>query len=170
MQPDCRHTYELINIRRQVAVAHAHALLYLYGTSHRIHQTRELDDDAVASRLHNPTTVFGNRRVDQLAPQQLQPRNCPLLVRAGQAAVTRHVGGEDRYKLALDPLLHGLLPQGGVERSLYHHLGTVPNPTRSPGVPPWRNILLGRICLCVGGSVRCSRGIRRSVLKTTGAL
>src|SRR5262249_2008091 len=77
-----------------------------------IHDTRELDQDAVTRGLHDPTTVRSNRGGDQLTAQRAETRNGSLLVHPDQTAITRHIGGKDRCKPALDALaLHGLPPQ-----------------------------------------------------------
>src|SRR5215469_4822156 len=102
-----------------IGVFSSHLLLHFNSTAHSIHYTRELDQDAVAGGLHDPATVGGNSRVDQLAPQRAQPRNRALLVLADQAAVPRHVGGKDRRKSALNRLsLHGWLPQSAASPSV----------------------------------------------------
>ena len=56
---------------------------------------------AVAGALHDAAVMHGDGGIDQIAPERPQPRKCPLLVGAREAAVADHVSGKDSGKLAL---------------------------------------------------------------------
>ena len=55
---------------------------------------------AVAGVLDDPAPVLLDLRIDQLPEMRLEPFVRPLLIRAHQARVPRHVGGEDRGEAA----------------------------------------------------------------------
>jgi hypothetical protein len=66
----------------QAGIAVHHALLDFDGAADRLDRARELDQHAVAGRLHDPALVAPDRRVDQLSPVRLEARERGLLVRA----------------------------------------------------------------------------------------
>src|SRR5262249_33102980 len=105
-------------ICRDFGIALARGALDRHRASDRFDDTRELDQDAVAGRLDDPTLVPGNLRVDQFAPQRPEPRQGAGLVLAHQPAVPRYITREDGRQSALDPLCgHGAsLPEFTLRR------------------------------------------------------
>jgi len=45
-----------------------HFILYFDGAAHRIDNAVELDQQAITHGSHNPASVRGDRRVDEIAP------------------------------------------------------------------------------------------------------
>jgi len=68
------------------------------GAAHSLDDARKFGQEAVARRLEDAAAMRGDRRVDQLGAQQLQPRQRALLVDAHQPRIARHIGGKDRSK------------------------------------------------------------------------
>jgi hypothetical protein len=81
-------------------VALDHPALDLTRTPHRINDARELDQEPVARRLHDPPAMFGDLGVHERAAVRLEAFVRALLIRTHQARVPRHIGGEDRGKAA----------------------------------------------------------------------
>src|SRR5487761_559747 len=65
----------------------------------------KFDQDAVAHGLDGAAAAPGDGGVDQLVAQRLQSPQRAFLVGAGQPAIARDIGGEDRGKPALHVLL-----------------------------------------------------------------
>jgi len=85
-------------------IAAGHALLHLDGAAHRLDHARELDQDAVAGRLHDAAEVLLDLRIDQLTAMGLELRKGPRLIRPHQPAVAGDIGGQDGSELAFDAL------------------------------------------------------------------
>ena len=49
---------------------------------------------AVAGALHHAPVMYGDGRIDQIAPQRPQPRQSAILVGAGKPTVSDHVSGQ----------------------------------------------------------------------------
>ena len=81
---------------RQAGVALDHAVLHLDGAAHGVDHAAELDKDAVAGALDHPPVMHGDGRIDQIAPERPQPRQCAILVGAGEPAVSDHIRRQDR--------------------------------------------------------------------------
>jgi hypothetical protein len=67
--------------------------------------TRKLDEDAVPRCLHDATMMDGDGGVGEFSTDSLQAGERPDLVQAHEAAITGHVGCEDRR----EPSLNGRL-------------------------------------------------------------
>jgi hypothetical protein len=87
-------------LRRGARIALGHPPLHLDRAAHGIHDTRKFCQKAVAGILHDPAPVLGDFRPDQLPKVRPQPFVRPLLIRAHQPRVARHIGGEDRGEAA----------------------------------------------------------------------
>ena len=72
------------------------AVLHLDGAAHRVDHAAELDEAAVAGALDDAPMMHGDGRVDQIAAQRPQPRQCAILVRAREPAVADHIRDQDR--------------------------------------------------------------------------
>ena len=55
-------------LRRQAGVALDEAVLHLDGAAHRVDDTPELDNCAVAGALDDAPVMHGEERIDQVAP------------------------------------------------------------------------------------------------------
>ena len=87
-------------IDRHAGVAFDHGVLHLDGAAHRIDHATELDESAVPGALDDAPVVHRDRRIDQIAAQRAQPSERAVLVGAGRAAESDHVGGQDRGEFA----------------------------------------------------------------------
>ena len=81
---------------RKAGVALDHAVLHLDGAAHGVDHAAELDETSVAGALHYAPVMHGDGRIDQIAAERPQPRQCAILVRAGKPAVSDHIGRQDR--------------------------------------------------------------------------
>jgi hypothetical protein len=52
-------------IWRQIGIARPHLALNVDGATNRIYPAGKLHQDAIACRLHNSTTVFRDRRIEE---------------------------------------------------------------------------------------------------------
>ena len=85
-----------------IGVAIDHPVLDLDRAAHRFDRAGELDQHAVARRLHDAALVLGDLGVDQLASMRPEPLQRALFVDADQTRVTRDIGGENGG----EPTLH----------------------------------------------------------------
>jgi hypothetical protein len=77
------------------------------GAGDGVHGAGEFHQRAVAHELDDTAGMRGDRRIDQLAPQIIQPGQSARLVHAHEARITDHVGGQDCRKPPLQaPLRH----------------------------------------------------------------
>jgi hypothetical protein len=90
---------------RHCAVALGEAPLQRYGAANRVHDAGKFNQQPVAHRLDDTALVLCNAGGDQLVAQAAQPRNRALLIRPGQPAVARHVGGKDSNEPTFDATL-----------------------------------------------------------------
>jgi len=67
-------------LRRDRSIALGHAALHLHGALDRIHDARELGQEAIAGVLDDPATVLGDLWLDQLGKVPFEPFVCPLLI------------------------------------------------------------------------------------------
>jgi hypothetical protein len=81
-------------------VALSYPPLQLDGTTHRIDYACKLGQEAVASVLYDPAPVLRDLRINDLPEVAFEPFVRPLLIRAHEARVPRHIGGEDRGETA----------------------------------------------------------------------
>src|SRR5262249_54209297 len=84
-----------------IGVAINHAVLHFDRAAHRLDRAGELDQYAIARRLHDAPLVLGDLGVDQLAPMRPEPLQRALFVDADQTRVTRDIGGENGGEPAL---------------------------------------------------------------------
>jgi hypothetical protein len=82
---------------RKAGVSLYHAILHLHRAAHGINHS-ELHEDAVAGTLDHAPVVHGDRRVNQIAAESSQPRECAILVSAGKPAISDNVGSQNRGK------------------------------------------------------------------------
>jgi hypothetical protein len=82
-------------VRRQVSIAFGYLSLHFCCTAQSVDYAAELHQDAIASRLDDPTSMLTDFGVDQFAPMELQPREGAFLIRADEAAIPSHVSGEN---------------------------------------------------------------------------
>jgi hypothetical protein len=85
---------------RGARVALDHPALDLNGTPDGVHYAGKLGQEPVAGVLYDPASVLGDLRIDQFAEVGLEPFVRPLLIRAHQPRIPRHVGGQDRGEAA----------------------------------------------------------------------
>ncbi len=78
-----------------IGLAVDHRPLHLGGTAHRVDDAREFRQQAVAGVLDDAAPMLADLRVDELAEMRLEALVRAFLVRAHQARVARHIGGED---------------------------------------------------------------------------
>ena len=95
-------------VGRDPSVALDHRPLDFNGAVHRVDDTAELDDAAVAGALDDATMMHGDGRIDQVAAQRPQPRQNPVLVGSGKPRIADHVGHQDRGEFS--GLAHGATP------------------------------------------------------------
>jgi hypothetical protein len=81
-------------------LAVGHSPLYLGGTANCVDHAREFGQQPVAGVLYDTAAVFVDLRIDQFPEVRLEPFVRPLLIRAHQARIPRHVGSEDRGEAA----------------------------------------------------------------------
>ena len=80
----------------QAGIALDHAILDFDGAAHGIDDAAEFDDRSIARALDDTTVMNGNCGIDQIAAQGSQPRENSVFVGPGKAAVTDHIGNQDR--------------------------------------------------------------------------
>src|SRR6185437_15002490 len=68
-----------------IGIEDGHALLNAQCAANRIHHAGELDEQAVADRLHQATAMLGNRGIDQVAPQCSETSQPAFLIQPRQA-------------------------------------------------------------------------------------
>ena len=66
--------------RRHVTIAPRHALLEIHGTAECLGDALKFHEHPVTGGLNNTTLTFGDRRVDQLQPHGLKPRESTRLI------------------------------------------------------------------------------------------
>src|SRR5208337_1471144 len=80
-------------------VALDHRVLHFDGAAHRIDYTSKFDQRPIAGALEDTSIMHGDCRIDEIASQGPQPRQCAILVRSCEPTETDHVGGENRREL-----------------------------------------------------------------------
>jgi hypothetical protein len=100
-------------IRANARVSLGHRLLHRDRAAHRIDDTGELDQHAVAGGLDDAAMVLGDFRIDQLPPQRLEAFERAFLIHPHQPRIPRHIGGKDRGEATFDAIRHcGTSPPG----------------------------------------------------------
>src|SRR6516225_9909030 len=84
-----------------VRIPLGHPTLHLHGTAERVHDTRELDEEAVSGGLHDPTTVLGDFWIHESAAVLLQPSERTFLVGRHETTVANDISGQDGCKPTL---------------------------------------------------------------------
>ena len=92
-------------VRRDPSVALDHRSLDFNGAVHRIDDTPELDDAAIAGALDDAAVVDRDGRIDQVASERPQPRQDAIFVGSGKPRIADDVGHQDRRELS--SLAHG---------------------------------------------------------------
>jgi hypothetical protein len=87
----------------------SHEALNINCAAHRIHDTTELDQQSIAHRFDDTPAMFADFRVNEGAPQLLQPDERPLFIDANQPAVASDIGRQDCGKLSLRALQDSML-------------------------------------------------------------
>ena len=75
-------------------------MLHFDGAADRIHDTAKLDARAVTGALDDAPVKRGDGRVDEVAAQTPEARERPILVGAGEPAITDDIRNQDRRELA----------------------------------------------------------------------
>ena len=83
-----------------IGLAVDHPALHLGGAAHRVDDAGEFRQHAVAGVLDDAAPVLLDLRIDQLPEMRLEALVRAFLVRAHQARIARHIGGEDRGETA----------------------------------------------------------------------
>jgi hypothetical protein len=83
-------------------IAQRDLVLDFDGTTHRIDDAGEFDQQPVAGGLDDAAAVLGDLGIRQLAPQRRQSRERTFLVVAHQTRVAGDIGCEDRREPAFD--------------------------------------------------------------------
>jgi hypothetical protein len=81
---------------RHLGVTHCHALLKCDSAFDGVDRACELDEQAIAHHLHQPSVMLGNRRVNQFGTMGSQRTVCSNLIHAHESAVAGHVRAQDR--------------------------------------------------------------------------
>jgi hypothetical protein len=84
----------------QFGLAVDHSALHLGSAAHRVDDTGEFREQAVAGVLDDVAPVLLDLRIDQLPEVRLEAFVRTLLVRPHQTRIARHIGGEDRGETA----------------------------------------------------------------------
>ena len=101
-------------VRRDLSVALDHRPLDFNGAVHRVDDTPELDNCAIAGALDDAAVVHGDGRIDQIAAERPQPRQNPVLVGSGKPRIADDVGHQDRGEFS--SLAHGATSPRRVSR------------------------------------------------------
>jgi hypothetical protein len=67
-------------LRREASVSLDHSVLNFDGAAHGVNYAAKLNDASVASALNYTPMMHGYCRVNQVATERAQPRQCPILV------------------------------------------------------------------------------------------
>ena len=81
-------------------VALDEAVLNLDRAAHRVDDAAELDDRAVAGALDDAAVMGGDGWIDEVAAEPPQARKGPILVGAGEPAITNDIRNQDRRELS----------------------------------------------------------------------
>jgi hypothetical protein len=87
-------------VGRDLGVALDHRPLDFDGAVHRIDDAAEFNDAAVAGAFDDAPVVGGDCRIHEIAAETAQARECAILVRASESAVTDDIRDQDRRELS----------------------------------------------------------------------
>ncbi len=107
-------------VRRQVRIAHGHAILHLDCAAHRVDHATEFDDASVPGALDDADVVLGDRGVDEITSERSEPSKRTILVGAGEPGVPDNVGHENRRELSALAHRASLHPETSTERPSNH--------------------------------------------------
>ena len=77
-------------------VAVDEAGLDLDGAAHRVDHAAKLDDRSIPGTLNDAAVMGGDGRVDEVASEPSEARECAVLVGDGQPTVTDDIRNQDR--------------------------------------------------------------------------
>jgi hypothetical protein len=100
-------------ICRHGGVSLRHRALHFDRTAHRVDDTGELDEEAVARSFDDATPMLGDFGIAEFATNRTQRRERALFVLAHQPRIASDIGGQDRGKAA------GLGHPSGIPADLY---------------------------------------------------
>src|SRR6266852_803240 len=99
---------------RHRSILLSHTALDLNGAAHRVYDTAELSEHAIARVLDDLATMFADLGISEPTQTLPQPDVCPFLVQAGQATISSHISRKDSCK----PPLNAIVGQNGLPRSV----------------------------------------------------
>ena len=76
---------------RPARVALYHSGLHLYRAAHGVNRAAELYEDSVAGALDHAPVVHGDGRINQIAAERPEPRQCAILVRSRKSTISDNV-------------------------------------------------------------------------------
>jgi hypothetical protein len=79
-------------------------MLDIDGAANRIDHAVERDEKPIAGRLYDTAMAFLDLWISQLAPENLQARQCAFLISPHEPAISGYISGQNRSKSAFDPL------------------------------------------------------------------
>ena len=85
---------------RHAGVALDEAVLHLDRAANRVHDAAKLDNASIAGAFHDTAVIGGDGRVHEVAAQTPQARKGPILVGAGEPAITDDIRNQDRRELS----------------------------------------------------------------------
>ena len=75
----------------QTGVALDHTILHLDGAAHPVDHAPEFNENPVAGAFDHAPVMHGDGRINQIAPESPEPRQCAILVHAGKPAVADNI-------------------------------------------------------------------------------
>ena len=87
-------------VLRHAGVALDEAVLDLNRAADRVHDAAKLDDASVAGAFHDAAVMGGDGWIDEVAAKPPQARKGPILVGAGEPAITNDIRNQDRCELS----------------------------------------------------------------------
>ena len=85
---------------RQACVALDHAGLHFDGAADRVHDAAKLDNASIAGAFDDAASMSGDGWIDEVAAEPPQARKGPILVGAGEPAITNDIRNQDRRELS----------------------------------------------------------------------
>ena len=76
------------------------AVLNLDRAADRVHDAAKLDNASIAGAFDDAAVMSGDGRVDEVAAEPPQARKGPILVGAGEPAITDDIRNQDRRELS----------------------------------------------------------------------
>ena len=110
---DADAKFDPLDLRHR-SILLSHTALDLNGAAHRIYDTAELGEHAIARVLDDLATMFADLGISGPTQPLPQPDVCPFLVQAGQATISSHISRKDSCK----PPLNAIVGQNGLPRSV----------------------------------------------------